>query len=80
MAVLATQQIDEGMSTAYVNNRDVWQGCSLSTLLGSLTNDAMVREATGNMHFGVAVRGNVDNMIRKVDDKAVVFNSQGGLW
>ena len=45
-----------------------------------LTKDeAMVKEATYNTQFGVLVEGQVCNMIRYADDKAVVSNTPKGL-
>ena len=51
----------------------------MSPLLYLIYDEAMVKEATYNLRLGVPVGGRVMNMMRYVDDKAVVCNSQNGL-
>jgi len=52
---------------------------SLSPLLFIIYDEAMVKEATRNSERGVHVGGQAVNMIRYVDDKAVVCDTHKGL-
>ena len=69
----------EGLSDPCSVGRGVRQGCSLSPLLYLNYDEAMVKEAFHNAEHGITVGGQVVNMIRYADDKAVVSNSQKSL-
>ena len=64
--------IGEKQSGVCSIGRGVRQGCSLSTLLFIIYQEAMVKEATNNSELCVHVGGQAVNMIRYADDKAVV--------
>ena len=48
-------------------------------MLYLIYDEAVVKEATYNIQLGVLVGGQVCNMIRFADDKAVVSSTQKGL-
>jgi len=75
----AFAQIGGGLSSACLIGRGVRQGCSSSPLLYLIYDDAVVKEASYNTQLEVLVGGQVCNMIRFADDKAVVSSTQKGL-
>ena len=72
-------RIDEGLSDSCSVGRGVRQGCLLSPFLYLIYDEAMVKEGFHNAEYGITAGGQVVNMTRYADDKAVVSNSQKSL-
>ena len=79
MRQVVAVRTNEGETDLIEKGRGTRQGCPLSPVLFNLYDEAMIREAFGDLEEEIIIGGKLIKEIRFADDKGVLASTQEGL-